>query len=375
MNGIVRSLLFVAAIGLLAVVMICASDDSEALDCVEHKINFNSEEVVVYYGGLPIEPLIDIDVGYTIYIVDKPGYHNVTINGTPYDYNQYGHVLLPAERNSGILIETEKIQYSISYETSIDVTGTFPNQTTYCLIGSNTPIVSPQFSRNGYYFEGWNTLNDGTGDDFLPGNYDIDADFITNHYGVGTSLILYPKWTPVDYYISLSTEFGTTSDTNWSLVDNRLSRSYNIESSTISLPAMEPEDRFHTFVNWEDSEGNPVSQIATGTTGDIELRAAWIEKIYSVVVMINGRQAAYDFTISSEMPSAEPEDGFAFKGWYYRDTEGNEVRFESMSQMTENMEIYAVFEPTKDDPMVIAGCVLGLIAFFTVVVGYGFIRE
>ena len=30
MNGIVRSLLFVAAIGLLAVVMICASDDSEA---------------------------------------------------------------------------------------------------------------------------------------------------------------------------------------------------------------------------------------------------------------------------------------------------------------------------------------------------------
>ena len=138
---------------------------------------------------------------------------------------------------------------------------------------------------------------------------------------------------------------------------------------------MEPEDRFHTFVNWEDSEGNPVSQIATGTTGDIELRAAWIEKIYSVVVMINGKQVNYDFTISSEMPSAEPEDGFAFKGWYYRDTEGNEVRFESMSQMTENMEIYAVFEPTKDDPMVIAGCVLGLIAFFTVVVGYGFIRE
>ena len=73
--------------------------------------------------------------------------------------------------------------------------------------------------------------------------------------------------------------------------------------------------------------------------------------------------------------SLNTEDGFAFKGWYYHDESGNQVRFESMSQLSENMNIYAVFEPTQDDPMVIAGCVLGLVLFFTVVMGYGFTRE
>ena len=71
MNGIVRSLLFVTAIGLLAVVLICASDDSEALDCVENKVNFNPDEVVVYYAGNQVGPLTDINVSFALYIVDN----------------------------------------------------------------------------------------------------------------------------------------------------------------------------------------------------------------------------------------------------------------------------------------------------------------
>ena len=374
MNGIVRSLVLVAAIGLFAVILICVSDDSEALDCVDHKVNFNAEEVLVYYGGLPADPLSEIDVGFAIYIVEKTGYHNVTINGIPYDYDENGHVIIAAERDSGILIEAEAIQYSVNYETTVDIIGTLPDSITNRTISSNMIIESPVFSRIGYNFEGWNTSNDGTGSDFLPGSYDLDADFITNHYGASMNLVLYPKWTPVEYSISLSSELGTVSDAGWPSIDGKMSRGYNIETSLI-LPVPEPEDRFHLFINWEDSEGNPVSQIQTGTIGDIELRAVWIEKSFPVTAAINGRQVIYDFTISSEMPSAEPEDGFAFKGWYYRDEGGNQVRFESMSQLSENMNIYAVFEPTKDDPMVIAGCVLGLIVFFTVVMGYGFTRE
>ncbi len=550
MNGIVRSLLFVTAIGLLAVVLICASDDSEALDYVENKVNFNPDEVVVYYAGNQVGPLTDINVSFALYIVDKTGYHNVTINGVPYDYDESGHIILPAERDSGILIQAEKIQYSINYETTVEVSGTFPEDPTFFTIDSILNIPLPLFSRAGYRLDGWNTSDNGTGNNITLGNHTIDADFIENYYGSNTNmilypkwvrseysivfnlnngtgqlpviisnqlvdeevtiptvglsrigytattwyassnentltinpgemvmgqstvdeycdvngmitlypkwvkneysirfdstvemkgalpetmnynigsplniptsqltrvgyvisgwntsadrsgldlqpgdysvdtafleryygpsdrnLILYPKWIPVDYSITLSSEFGSASEAGWSVTDGKLSRSYNIESEMISLPIPEPDDRFHLFVNWEDSEGNSVSRIATGTVGNIELKAAWIEKSYPITARISGKEVTFDLTLSSEMPYAEPEDGFAFKGWYYRDDEGNEVKFESMSQMTENMEIYAVFEPTQDDPLEIAACVIGIVVFFTVVIGYGFTRE
>ena len=96
----------------------------------------------------------------------------------------------------------------------------------------------------------------------------------------------------------------------------------------------------------------------------MDLRAVWVENVYPVTATINGRIVNLDLTVSSEMPVAEPEDGFTFKGWYYLDENGNEVRFESMSQMTENMTIYAVFEPTSDDPDIITACVIALVVFF-----------
>ena len=56
MNGIVRSLLFVTAIGLLAVVLICASDDSEA---EQVEVVFGDGIAVTYQdrsGGTPPYP-------------------------------------------------------------------------------------------------------------------------------------------------------------------------------------------------------------------------------------------------------------------------------------------------------------------------------
>lgn len=265
--------------------------------------------------------------------------------------------------------------YAIRFDSTEEMKGALPDSLNNFTIDSVINVASASLTRTGYVFSGWNTSADRTGDDLQPGEYTIDADFLEKYYESPGSLVLYPKWIPAEYSISLTSEFGTVSVVDWSLADSKLSRSYNIESDLILLPTLEPEDRFHQFVNWEDNNGNPVSQIESGTVGDIELKAVWIEKSYPVIAKINGKEVTFDLTISSEMPTAEAEDGFEFKGWYYRDGEGNEVRFESMSQINENMEIYAVFEPTQDDPMVIAGCVIGLILFFTVVIGYGFTRE
>ena len=372
MNGIVRSLLLTAAIGLLAVVIVCVSDGSEAVDYYDHKVNFDPEQVLVYYDTEVVEPLATIEVVHTLYAFEKPGYHNITINGGEYDPIN-GFIITPAARDSGVVIQAEKKQYSIDFNSTEEVAGLVPSSITGKQIGSKITIPSPNFYKLGYSAIGWNKSEDSADVLITEGEHDFDSELISSMFGNNNSVTLYPVWSLNIYSISLSTDRGKAID--WTVNNGKYVSNYSIESGVIVLPVPESDDRFHLFVNWEDSEGNPVSQIASGTVGDIELRAAWMEKTYQIIAKINGRQVTFDLTISSEMPTAEPEDGFEFKGWYCRDEEDNEVRFESMSQMTENMEIYAVFEPTQDDPTVIVICVLAIIAFFAVVIGYGFTRK
>ena len=172
--------------------------------------------------------------------------------------------------------------YSIHFNSTEEIRGALPDTLNY-EIGSIITVSSAPITRTGYTLNGWNTSADRTGTDFPPGNYVVDAEFLESHYGSSDrNLVLYPKWIPVEYSILLSSEYGIVSNVGWTIVDSKLSRGYNIESEPISLPTLEPYDRFHLFVNWEDSEGNPVSQIASGTVGNIELRAAWMEKTYQI---------------------------------------------------------------------------------------------
>ena len=353
---------------------------------VNYSINYNLNNGI---GQPPPNNIKTIGMGVTIPSINmtRTGYSatiwNMSPDGTGLDINIGDKVLDTSFLTTYFGNETEitlypkwtKNTYSIRYSSTEEMEGVLPETMNY-IIGQTINIPISAITRAGYALNGWNTSADMSGLDIQFGDHSVDTAFLERYYGPSDrNLILYPKWIPVDYSITLSSEFGSASDVGWSVTDGKLSRGYNIESEMISLPTPEPDDRFHLFVNWEDSAGNSVSRIATGTVGNIELKAAWIEKSYPITARINGKEVTFDLTLSSEMPYAEPEDGFAFKGWYYRDDEGNEVKFESMSQMAENMEIYAVFEPTQDDPLEIAACVIGIVVFFTVVIGYGFTRE
>jgi len=255
-----------------------------------------------------------------------------------------------------------KNDYSINFDTAEQVTGTMPASLINFRIDSVISIPSVTFSRTGYSVSVWNTSPDGTGRPVDFGELEVDSELIGDIFGDEKVISLYPTWSLNIYSISLTSERGKSI--GWAIRDGSFVFEYSVESADIVLPIPEPDDRFHSFANWADADGNVVSVIAAGSTGDVALSAVWIENVYPVTFTINGRVVNVDLTVSSEMPEPEPEDGFRFKGWYYIDEYGNEVRFDSMSQMTENMTVYAVFEPTPDDPVMITVCVVALLAFF-----------
>ena len=90
---------------------------------------------------------------------------------------------------------------------------------------------------------------------------------------------------------------------------------------------------------------------------------------------INGRSVTQKFTIGSSLPDPECEDGFEFIGWFFKDPNGSEQRFIDMSQMTENLSIYAVYRPISDDPVLMIAVVAGMVLFFLMAMYASFVRR
>ena len=83
---------------------------------------------------------------------------------------------------------------------------------------------------------------------------------------------LYAKYTPTNYSITYNLNNGACSD---ALVEN-----YNIESTTIVLPTESTMTiEGGKFAGWYDNSamtGEPVTEIASGSYGDIQLYALWV---------------------------------------------------------------------------------------------------
>lgn len=115
------------------------------------------------------------------------------------------------------------------------------------------PAVDPV--KLGYYFDGWYADFGKT----IPWDFDNNV--------IEENTFIYAKWVLVDFTIAYELDNGTNSASN--------PDSYTIESATIVLaPATKAS---YAFAGWytDDSFANPVTQIATGSTGNITLYAKW----------------------------------------------------------------------------------------------------
>lgn len=114
------------------------------------------------------------------------------------------------------------------------------------------------FTRDGYTFSEWSTTRSGAGTSRTPGSTYLKA--------TGNDT-LYARWNTKQYSISYDLNGGSNIDTNPS--------TYNIESQTITLQYPTKVD--YTFAGWfsDSALTQPVTQIATGTYGDLKFYAGW----------------------------------------------------------------------------------------------------
>ncbi len=115
------------------------------------------------------------------------------------------------------------------------------------------PSVDP--TKNGYSFDGWYADSDKT----------ILWDFENNI--IEDNTVIYAKWVLVTYSVTYELDGGTNTIGN--------PTTYTIESSTIVLASATKAS--FAFAGWytDDSFENPITQIVTGTSGNLILYAKW----------------------------------------------------------------------------------------------------
>jgi uncharacterized repeat protein (TIGR02543 family) len=124
--------------------------------------------------------------------------------------------------------------------------------------GKTIPV--PEVTREGYTLEGWYTsFDDGE-------TFDSKWSFMSD--SPISDLILYANWTLIEYEISYDVN-GGTNETN--------PKTYTIETETITLD--NPTKEGHTFDGWYENpehNGEPITEISLGSTGDRNLYAKWL---------------------------------------------------------------------------------------------------
>ena len=125
-------------------------------------------------------------------------------------------------------------------------------------------VCATEPTRDYYTFAGW--LCSADAERYAAGAT-IDEAVINGNF------TLTAQWTPTNYSITYNLNGGTQQETP------APATSYTIESSTITLPT--PSYGHKRFDGWFDNknlEGDPKTNIAAGSTGDVELWAKWSER-------------------------------------------------------------------------------------------------
>jgi uncharacterized repeat protein (TIGR02543 family) len=153
-----------------------------------------------------------------------------------------------------------------------------------------------------YYTYEWRTA---TGE-----HVDLDT------YRVYRSIILYAKWTPVEYtiYYNYLTTQEATEITN--LMN---SEKYTIESPKIKL--YQPNRPHYVFMGWyRINEPKEWKWVETGSTGDFVLYAKWRPLEYSIRYNTDGDNSrnpvSYNIEDDEYVLASADKEGHIFKGWY-----------------------------------------------------------
>ncbi len=166
-------------------------------------------------------------------------------------------------------------------------------------------LASP--SRDGYTFDGWHARSD----------YSDDA-FSVVPNGTTGNKTFYGKWDLVTYTVTYNLNGGALPE------DAPIPHTYTIESGVTLLVPSKENYEFAGWYNNAEFEGDAITEIGTGATGDTAIYAKWTPESYVISYELNGGVNAaanpdhYSFgdVIDLEDPTKE---GYHFDGWFVDD--------------------------------------------------------
>ena len=222
--------------------------------------------------------------------------------------------------------------YSITYNLNGGVNSE-KNPSEYAVTSAN--IYLENATRRGYAFEGWYTNADCT----------AESKITTITSGSTGDVVLYAKWSLVNYNIKYNLDGGEVDGTN--------PDSYTIESADITL--VNPTKRGYRFVGWTGTDiTNIVSSVTirNNSIGDRTYTAVWEIVDYSIKYNLNGgtnseanpeKYNVASATITLENPT---KLGYVFGGWYTSNDFNEDERVKTVPNgSVDDIELFAKWVP------------------------------
>jgi len=228
--------------------------------------------------------------------------------------------------------------------------------------GSNTPatqtkdygdttftLTSSVPTRDGYDFVKWNTVRDGSGDDYLSGaTYADDA-----------NLYLYAQWTAKTYTITYNANGAGVTN----MPAGGLTKTYGV---TFTLSSTVPLRTGYTFRGWAVSNTSVIADYAAGAdytlNADLILYAVWEVNTYTVTFHANNGDV-YDpgtttaitvanmpasqtvaYGSKAVAPTAPTTAYYVLEGWYTEAACTNKWDFNVNTMAASNVDLYAKWQ-------------------------------
>ena len=172
----------------------------------------------------------------------------------------------------------------------------------------DTAISSKKPTQKGYVFEGWNTEEDGSGDDYFP-----EDDYTENE-----DLTLYAQWMPIKYTVAYNGN-GSTSG-SMSTQTFTYGKSYNLATNGFVRSGCH-------FAGWNtkaDGSGTSyadkqsVKNLASTHGAKITLYAQWVKNNYTICFHANGGIGSMaDVTVPYDTSYNLPTNKFTYQGYTF----------------------------------------------------------
>lgn len=255
------------------------------------------------YGGTPVPPAQEVEYGLTATEPAAPEKTGYTFDGWYLGDEKYDFSAA-VEQNITLTAKWQKKTFTVKYYLP-DETGAWVEKKmdTVDSVDYATYSLWTPNAEDGYEFSGW-----------YQKPADIGVKAKVEKLYMAKEWKLYGKFTPIEYTIQYVYNDGKATSTN--------PTTYTVESDTITLADATGADWGKTFLEWHDENGQKITEIPTGSTGDRVITAYWNWPVHLHYLDKDNNEIESATLYVSELepgacvlPTGE-KTGYDFDGWY-----------------------------------------------------------